>query len=135
MSNLLIFDIVGLVLQVQLVCMSIIVFNFFNVDIVVGLADVVYKLFELIFQFVISWIDLNIIIVQVKEINQSDVVFIKCYEFGYLLVDGDGYIYQFDVDLVVQMVNFIFILCNYQVGVEMLIIVKELVLVILSMGC
>lgn len=135
MSNLLIFDIVGFVLQVQLVCMSIIVFNFFNVDIVVGFVDVVYKLLELIFQVVISKNDFNIILVKVKEIIQSEVVLIKCYELGYLLVDVDGYIYQFDVDLVVQMVNLILILCNYQVGVEMLIIVKELVLVILIMGC
>ena len=134
MSNLPIFDIAGSALQAQSVRMSTIASNLSNADTVAGSADAVYKPLEPIFQSVTSRTDPNITTVQVKEINQSDAAPIKRYEPGHPLADGDGYIYQPDVDPVAQMVNLISTSRNYQAGVEMLNTAKELTLATLTMG-
>jgi len=55
-------------------------------------------------------------------------------ELTHPLADGDGYIYQPDVDPVAQMVNLISTSRNYQAGVEMLTTAKELALATLTMG-
>ena len=128
MSNLPIFDIAGSALQAQSVRMSTIASNLSNADTVAGSADAVYKPLEPIFQAVTSKNDPNITSVKVKEITQSDAAPIKRYEPGHPLADGDGYIYQPDVDPVAQMVNLISTSRNYQAGVEMLTTAKELAL-------
>ncbi|HEL4772870.1 TPA: flagellar basal body rod protein FlgC [Stenotrophomonas maltophilia] len=136
MSNLPIFDIAGSALQAQSVRMSTIASNLSNADTVAGSADAVYKPLEPIFQAVTSKNDPNITSVKVKEITQSDAAPIKRYEPGHPLADGDGdgYIYQPDVDPVAQMVNLISTSRNYQAGVEMLTTAKELALATLTMG-
>ncbi|HDS1619394.1 TPA: flagellar basal body rod protein FlgC [Stenotrophomonas maltophilia] len=134
MSNLPIFDIAGSALQAQSVRMSTIASNLSNADTVAGSADAVYKPLEPIFQAVTSKNDPNITSVKVKEITQSDAAPIKRYEPGHPLADGDGYIYQPDVDPVAQMVNLISTSRNYQAGVEMLTTAKELALAALTMG-
>ena len=134
MSNLPIFDIAGSALQAQSVRMSTIASNLSNADTVAGSADAVYKPLEPIFQAVTSKNDPNITSVKVKEITQSEAAPIKRYEPGHPLADGDGYIYQPDVDPVAQMVNLISTSRNYQAGVEMLTTAKELALATLSMG-
>ena len=134
MSNLPIFDIAGSALQAQSVRMSTIASNLSNADTVAGSADAVYKPLEPIFQAVTSKNDPNITSVKVKEITQSDAAPIKRYEPGHPLADGDGYIYQPDVDPVAQMVNLISTSRNYQAGVEMLTTAKELTLATLTMG-
>ena len=134
MSNLPIFDIAGSALQAQSVRMSTIASNLSNADTVAGSADAVYKPLEPIFQAVTSKNDPNITSVKVKEITQSDAAPIKRYEPGHPLADGDGYIYQPDVDPVAQMVNLISTSRNYQAGVEMLNTAKELAMATLSMG-
>ncbi|HHA2898357.1 TPA: flagellar basal body rod protein FlgC [Stenotrophomonas maltophilia] len=134
MSNLPIFDIAGSTLQAQSVRMSTIASNLSNADTVAGSADAVYKPLEPIFQAVTSKNDPNITSVKVKEITQSDAAPIKRYEPGHPLADGDGYIYQPDVDPVAQMVNLISTSRNYQAGVEMLTTAKELALATLTMG-
>ncbi len=134
MSNLPIFDIAGSALQAQSVRMSTIASNLSNADTVAGSADAVYKPLEPIFQAVTSKNDPNITSVKVKEIAQSDAAPIKRYEPGHPLADGDGYIYQPDVDPVAQMVNLISTSRNYQAGVEMLTTAKELALATLTMG-
>ncbi|KZC91213.1 flagellar basal-body rod protein FlgC, partial [Stenotrophomonas maltophilia] len=105
-----------------------------NADTVAGSADAVYKPLEPIFQAVTSKNDPNITSVKVKEITQSEAAPIKRYEPGHPLADGDGYIYQPDVDPVAQMVNLISTSRNYQAGVEMLATAKELALATLTMG-
>ncbi|KUP00419.1 flagellar basal body rod protein FlgC [Stenotrophomonas maltophilia] len=134
MSNLPIFDIAGSALQAQSVRMSTIASNLSNADTVAGSADAVYKPLEPIFQAVTSKNDPNITSVKVKEITQSEAAPIKRYEPGHPLADGDGYIYQPDVDPVAQMVNLISTSRNYQAGVEMLATAKELALATLTMG-
>lgn len=134
MSNLPIFDIAGSALQAQSVRMSTIASNLSNADTVAGSADAVYKPLEPIFQAVTSKNDPNITSVKVKEIIQSEAAPIKRYEPGHPLADGDGYIYQPDVDPVAQMVNLISTSRNYQAGVEMLTTAKELALATLTMG-
>ncbi|HEL4241690.1 TPA: flagellar basal body rod protein FlgC [Stenotrophomonas maltophilia] len=134
MSNLPIFDIAGSALQAQSVRMSTIASNLSNADTVAGSAGAVYKPLEPIFQAVTSKNDPNITSVKVKEITQSDAAPIKRYEPGHPLADGDGYIYQPDVDPVAQMVNLISTSRNYQAGVEMLTTAKELALATLTMG-
>ena len=134
MSNLPIFDIAGSALQAQSVRMSTIASNLSNADTVAGSADAVYKPLEPIFQAVTSKNDPNITSVKVKEITQSEAAPIKRYEPGNPLADGDGYIYQPDVDPVAQMVNLISTSRNYQAGVEMLTTAKELALATLTMG-
>ena len=134
MSNLPIFDIAGSALQAQSVRMSTIASNLSNADTVAGSADAVYKPLEPIFQAVTSKNDPNITSVKVKEITQSEAAPIKRYEPGHPLADGDGYIYQPDVDPVAQMVNLISTSRNYQAGVEMLTTTKELALATLTMG-
>ncbi|HHA2842580.1 TPA: flagellar basal body rod protein FlgC [Stenotrophomonas maltophilia] len=134
MSNLPIFDIAGSALQAQSVRMSTIASNLSNADTVAGSADAVYKPLEPIFQAVTSKNDPNITSVKVKEITQSDAAPIKRYEPGHPLADGDGYIYQPDIDPVAQMVNLISTSRNYQAGVEMLTTAKELALATLTMG-
>ncbi|CRD51002.1 flagellar basal body rod protein FlgC [Stenotrophomonas thermophila] len=134
MSNLPIFDIAGSALQAQSVRMSTIASNLSNADTVAGSVDAVYKPLEPIFQAVTSKNDPNITSVKVKEITQSDAAPIKRYEPGHPLADGDGYIYQPDVDPVAQMVNLISTSRNYQAGVEMLTTAKELALATLTMG-
>ncbi|MDV3514297.1 flagellar basal body rod protein FlgC [Stenotrophomonas sp. C1657] len=134
MSNLPIFDIAGSALQAQSVRMSTIASNLSNADSIAGSADAVYKPLEPIFQAVTSRTDPNITSVQVKEITQSNAAPIKRYEPGHPLADGDGYIYQPDVDPVAQMVNLISTSRNYQAGVEMLTTAKELALATLTMG-
>ena len=134
MSNLPIFDTAGSALQAQSVRMSTIASNLSNADTVAGSADAVYKPLEPIFQAVTSKNDPNITSVKVKEITQSDAAPIKRYEPGHPLADGDGYIYQPDVDPVAQMVNLISTSRNYQAGVEMLTTAKELALATLTMG-
>ncbi|AIL10183.1 MULTISPECIES: flagellar basal body rod protein FlgC [Stenotrophomonas] len=134
MSNLPIFDIAGSALQAQSVRMSTIASNLSNADTVAGSADAVYKPLEPIFQAVTSKNDPNITSVKVKEITQSEAAPIKRYEPGHPLADGDGYIYQPDVDPVAQMVNLISTSRNYQAGVEMLTTAKELALATLTMG-
>ncbi|WP_329847785.1 flagellar basal body rod protein FlgC [Stenotrophomonas hibiscicola] len=134
MSNLPIFDIAGSALQAQSVRMSTIASNLSNADTIAGSADAVYKPLEPIFQAVTSKNDPNITSVKVKEITQSDAAPIKRYEPGHPLADGDGYIYQPDVDPVAQMVNLISTSRNYQAGVEMLTTAKELALATLTMG-
>ena len=134
MSNLPIFDIAGSALQAQSVRMSTIASNLSNADTVAGSADAVYKPLEPIFQAVTSKNDPNITSVKVKEITQSDAAPIKRYEPGHPLADGDGYIYQPDVDPVAQMVNLISTSRNYPAGVEMLTTAKELALATLTMG-
>ena len=134
MSNLPIFDIAGSALQAQSVRMSTIASNLSNADTVAGSADAVYKPLEPIFQAVTSKNDPNITSVKVKEITQSEAAPIKRYEPGHPLADGDGYIYQPDVDPVAQMVNLIATSRNYQAGVEMLTTAKELALATLTMG-
>ena len=134
MSNLPISDIAGSALQAQSVRMSTIASNLSNADTVAGSADAVYKPLEPIFQAVTSKNDPNITSVKVKEITQSDAAPIKRYEPGHPLADGDGYIYQPDVDPVAQMVNLISTSRNYQAGVEMLTTAKELALATLTMG-
>jgi len=134
MSNLPIFDIAGSALQAQSVRMSTIASNLSNADTVAGSADAVYKPLEPIFQAVTSKNDPNITSVKVKEITQSEAAPIKRYEPGHPLADGDGYIYQPDVDPVAQMVNLISTSRNYQAGVEMLTAAKELALATLTMG-
>ena len=129
MSNLPIFDIAGSALQAQSVRMSTIASNLSNADTVAGSADAVYKPLEPIFQAVTSKND-----PKVKEITQSEAAPIKRYEPGHPLADGDGYIYQPDVDPVAQMVNLISTSRNYQAGVEMLTTAKELALATLTMG-
>ncbi|WP_414491442.1 flagellar basal body rod protein FlgC [Stenotrophomonas maltophilia] len=134
MSNLPIFDIAGSALQTQSVRMSTIASNLSNADTVAGSAEAVYKPLEPIFQAVTSKNDPNITSVKVKEITQSEAAPIKRYEPGHPLADGDGYIYQPDVDPVAQMVNLISTSRNYQAGVEMLTTAKELALATLTMG-
>lgn len=134
MSNLPIFDIAGSALQAQSVRMSTIASNLSNADTVAGSADAVYKPLEPIFQAVTSKNDPNITSVKVKDITQSEAAPIKRYEPGHPLADGDGYIYQPDVDPVAQMVNLISTSRNYQAGVEMLTTAKELALATLTMG-
>ncbi|PSD19595.1 flagellar basal body rod protein FlgC [Stenotrophomonas maltophilia] len=134
MSNLPIFDIAGSALQAQSVRMSTIASNLSNADTVAGSANAVYKPLEPIFQAVTSKNDPNITSVKVKEITQSEAAPIKRYEPGHPLADGDGYIYQPDVDPVAQMVNLISTSRNYQAGVEMLTTAKELALATLTMG-
>ncbi len=134
MSNLPIFDIAGSALQAQSVRMSTIASNLANADSVAGSPEAVYKPLEPVFQAVASRTDPNITSVQVKEISQSDAAPIKRYEPGHPLADGDGYIYQADVDPVAQMVNLISTSRNYQAGVEMLGTAKELALATLTMG-
>ncbi|HBP02143.1 flagellar basal body rod protein FlgC [Stenotrophomonas maltophilia] len=134
MSNLPIFDIAGSALQAQSVRMSTIASNLSNADTVAGSAEAVYKPLEPIFQAVTSKNDPNITSVKVKEITQSEAAPIKRYEPGHPLADGDGYIYQPDVDPVAQMVNLISTSRNYQAGVEMLTTAKELALATLTMG-
>lgn len=134
MSNLPIFDIAGSALQAQSVRMSTIASNLSNADTVAGSADAVYKPLEPIFQAVTSKNDPNITSVKVKEITQSEAAPIKRYEPGHPLADGDGYIYQPDVDPVAQMVNLISTSRNYQAGVEMLTTAKELALATLTIG-
>ncbi len=134
MSNLPILDIAGSALQAQSVRMSTIASNLSNADTVAGSADAVYKPLEPIFQAVTSKNDPNITSVKVKEITQSEAAPIKRYEPGHPLADGDGYIYQPDVDPVAQMVNLISTSRNYQAGVEMLTTAKELALATLTMG-
>jgi flagellar basal-body rod protein FlgC len=134
MSNLPIFDIAGSALQAQSVRMSTIASNLSNADSIAGSADAVYKPLEPIFQAVTSKNDPNITSVKVKEITQSEAAPIKRYEPGHPLADGDGYIYQPDVDPVAQMVNLISTSRNYQAGVEMLTTAKELALATLTMG-
>lgn len=134
MSNLPIFDIAGSALQAQSVRMSTIASNLSNADTVAGSADAVYKPLEPIFQAVTSKNDPNITSVKVKEITQTEAAPIKRYEPGHPLADGDGYIYQPDVDPVAQMVNLISTSRNYQAGVEMLTTAKELALATLTMG-
>ncbi|KRG41606.1 flagellar basal body rod protein FlgC [Stenotrophomonas geniculata] len=134
MSNMPIFDIAGSALQAQSVRMSTIASNLSNADTVAGSADAVYKPLEPIFQAVTSKNDPNITSVKVKEITQSEAAPIKRYEPGHPLADGDGYIYQPDVDPVAQMVNLISTSRNYQAGVEMLTTAKELALATLTMG-
>jgi len=114
--------------------MSTLASNLSNADTISGSADAVYKPLEPIFQAVTSRTDPNITTVQVKEISQSDAAPIKRYEPGHPLADGDGYIYQPDVDPVAQMVNLISTSRNYQAGVEMLTTAKELALATLTMG-
>ena len=134
MSNLPIFDIAGSALQAQSVRMSTIASNLSNADTVAGSADAGSKPLEPIFQAGTSKNDPNITSVKVKEITQSDAAPIKRYEPGHPLADGDGYIYQPDVDPVAQMVNLISTSRNYQAGVEMLTTAKELALATLTMG-
>ncbi|KAF1017187.1 MAG: Flagellar basal-body rod protein FlgC [Stenotrophomonas maltophilia] len=134
MTNLPIFDIAGKAMQAQSVRMSTIASNLSNADSVAGSAEAVYKPLEPVFQAVTSRQDPNITTVQVKEITQSQAAPIKRYEPGHPLADGDGYIYQPDVDPVAQMVNLISTSRNYQAGVEMLTTAKELALATLTMG-
>lgn len=134
MSNLPIFDIAGAALQAQSVRMSTIASNLANADSVAGSADAVYRPLEPIFQAVASPSDANVTTVRVNAITQRDAAPIRRYEPGHPLADGDGYIYQADVDPVAQMVDLISTSRNYQAGVEMLGTAKELALATLTMG-
>lgn len=134
MSNLPIFDVAGSALRAQSVRLNTIASNLSNADSVASTAEDAYKPLEPVFQARALNGDGSLTAVHVKEITQSETPPIKRYEPGHPLADGDGYIYQPDVDPVAQMVNLISTSRNYQAGVEMLTTAKELALATLTMG-
>lgn len=59
-------------------------------------------------------------LVEIIEVECDMLVFIVCYEFQYFVVDVNGYVKLFNVNLLIEMVNMCEVLCFYEVNFMML---------------
>lgn len=116
-------EIVGFVMLVQIMCLNIIVSNLVNVIFVVGIEVDVYYVKKFVFVVIISG-DGSGVCVQVMDVIDSNELLCQVYELGYLFVNEQGMVFYLNVNLVVEMIDMLFVLCVFESNVEVLGCVK-----------
>lgn len=140
-----VFNIVGSGMSVQSICLNIVVSNIVNVEMVFFSVDKIYCVCYLVFFIMFQQVqgDSGLLFVdqdsfgvgvQVLGIVEDQSLLMLCYELNYLVVDVNGYVYYFNVNVVEEMVDMIFVSCVFQINVEMMNIVKQMMQKVLILG-
>lgn len=116
MSLFSVFNVIGFVMSVELVCFNMILSNLVNVDSISSLVKDIYKVCYVVFGVELSKVCFNCdfnVLVKVLGIVESDKLLVVEFNLEYLFVNDEGYIYKFNVNVMEEMVNMIFVFCFY----------------------